>query len=154
VKANQNTLDRRIRTQFKGKRKIHFVARDHEISHVRNISWTLRAKQAPDHITEAWIDTSWIVEVTASGTRDTQPFHATHLFLTILRITLEALLNKCGTAGALRAGTGSVTPSTGAAMCVKLNGIVIPWSPSAIAWQGSVRSSTGESTGHRDGKLF
>jgi len=94
VKANQNTLDRRIRTQFKGKRKIHFVARDHEISHVRNISWTLRAKQAPDHITEAWIDTSWIVEVTASGTRDTQPFHATHLFLTILRITLEALLQQ------------------------------------------------------------
>jgi len=45
------------------------VATDHEISHGRNITWMLRAKQAPEHIRENWIGTSWIVEVMATGTR-------------------------------------------------------------------------------------
>ena len=92
VKANQQTLYRQIRSQFQGKRKIPFVATDHEISHGRDITWTLRAKQAPEHISEAWIGTSWIVEVCATGTRDGKPFCATHLFLTSLRSTPEALL--------------------------------------------------------------
>jgi predicted transposase YbfD/YdcC len=92
VKANQQTLYRQIRSQFQGKRKIPFVAMDHEISHGRDITWTLRAKQAPEHISETWIGTSWIVEVRATGTRDGKPFCATHLFLTSLRTTPEALL--------------------------------------------------------------
>jgi hypothetical protein len=92
VKANQKTLHRQIRSQFQGKRKIPFVAMDHETSHGRNITWTLRAKQAPEHIREAWIGTSWIVEMSADGSRDGQPFRATHLFLTSLRTTPEALL--------------------------------------------------------------
>ncbi|MCS5693498.1 hypothetical protein NZK33_16145 [Cyanobium sp. FGCU-6] len=74
VKANQKTLHRQIRSQFQGTRKIPFVATDHEESHGREITWTLRAKQAPDHIAEAWIGTSWIVEVNASGSRDGTPF--------------------------------------------------------------------------------
>ena len=90
VKGNQKTLHRQIRSQFQGKRHIPFVACDHEISHRRSISWTLRAKQAPTHIREAWSGTSWIVELTASGTRDGKPFCATHLFLTSLRTTPEA----------------------------------------------------------------
>jgi hypothetical protein len=68
------------------------VATDHEISHGRDITWTLRAKQAPEHIAEAWIGTGWIVEVVATGSRDGQPFKATHLFLSSLRTTPEALL--------------------------------------------------------------
>jgi hypothetical protein len=68
------------------------VATDHEIGHGREITWTLRAKQAPEHICEAWIGTSWIVELNAIGTRDRKPFQATHLFLTSLRTTPEALL--------------------------------------------------------------
>jgi hypothetical protein len=40
----------------------------------------LRVKQALGHISSAaWIGTSWIVEVTAGGTRDGKPFQATHL---------------------------------------------------------------------------
>jgi hypothetical protein len=77
---------------LQGKRKIPFLATDHEISHGRNITWTLRAKEAPEHIREAWIGTSWIVEVTATGSRNGTPFRATHLFLTSLRTTPEALL--------------------------------------------------------------
>jgi hypothetical protein len=68
------------------------VATDHEIGHGRNITWILRAKQAPEHIRETWIGTSWIVEVTASGSREGRPFQATHLFLTSLRTTPKALL--------------------------------------------------------------
>ena len=68
------------------------MATDHEISHGRDISWTLRAKQAPEHIAEAWIGTSWIVELKAIGRRDGKPFQATHLFLTRLRTTPESLL--------------------------------------------------------------
>jgi hypothetical protein len=102
---------------------------DHEISHGRDITWTLRAVaagfrvavEAPKHITEAWAGTSWIVKVTASGTRDGKPFQATHLqgFTrrtfrcdTSLRTTPEALLRLSATVGALRRGTGSVTPSS------------------------------------------
>jgi len=92
VKANQKTLCRQIRRQFQGKRKIPFVAMDHEIGHGRVITWTLRAKQAPEHIREAWIGTSWIVQVTATGWNDVKPFHATHLFITNLRTTPKALL--------------------------------------------------------------
>jgi hypothetical protein len=88
VKANQKTLHRQIRSQFQGKRHIPFVADVHEVGHGRDITWRLRAKAAPEHISEAWIGTSWIVEVAASGT----PFQATHLFLTSLRTTPEALL--------------------------------------------------------------
>jgi hypothetical protein len=94
VKGNQKTLHRQIHSQFQGKRRIPFVATDHEISHGRDITWTLRAKEAPDHIREAWIGTSWIVQVSATGRRDGKPFQATHLFLTSLRTTPEALLQQ------------------------------------------------------------
>ena len=92
MKANQKTLHRQIRSQFQGKRHIPFVEDVHEVGHGRDITWRLRAKAAPEHISEAWIGTSWIVEVAASGTRDGKPFQATHLFLTSLRTTPEALL--------------------------------------------------------------
>ena len=92
MKGNQKTLHRQLRSLFQGKRKIPFVATDHEISHGRAITWTLRAKQAPPPITEIWVGTSWIVEVMATGSRDGKPFHATHLFLTSLRTTPDALL--------------------------------------------------------------
>ena len=75
----QKTLRRQIRSQFQGKRHIPFVASDHEISHGRNINWTLQAKQAPAHIRQAWSGTSWIVELAATGSRDGKPFCATHL---------------------------------------------------------------------------
>ncbi len=68
------------------------MATDHEVGHGRDITWTLRAKQAPEHIREAWIGTSWIVEVRVGGTRAGKAFQATHLFLTSLRTTQEALL--------------------------------------------------------------
>lgn len=92
MKANQKTLHRQIRSQFQGTRKIPFVATDHEVGHGREITWTLRAKEAPEHIRSAWSGTSWIVEVVTEGRRDGQPFRATHLFLTSLRTTPEALL--------------------------------------------------------------
>jgi predicted transposase YbfD/YdcC len=92
VKANQRILHRQIRSQFQGQRKIPFLATDQEISHGRDMTWRLRAKEAPQHIREDWAGTSWIVEVMATGIRDGKPCHATHLFLTSLRTTPEALL--------------------------------------------------------------
>ena len=88
------------------------MATDHEIGHGRDISWTLRAKQAPEHIAEAWIGTSWIGELKAIGLRDGKTFQATHLFLPSLRTTPESLLRLVLRAEALRACTGSVTPSS------------------------------------------
>jgi hypothetical protein len=70
VKGKQKTLHRQIRRPFQGKQHIPFLASDHEISHGRSITWTLRAKQATAHIREAWSGTSWIVELAATGTRD------------------------------------------------------------------------------------
>jgi hypothetical protein len=94
VKGNQKTLHRQIRCQFRGKLQIPCVATDHEISPGRTITWTLRGIQAPEHIGEGWIGTGWIVEVTATGSREGKPFQATHLFLTSLRTTPEALLQR------------------------------------------------------------
>jgi hypothetical protein len=77
------------------------VATDHEVGHGRAITWTLRAKEAPEHIRSAWVGTSWIVEVVTEGTREGKPFRATHLYWftrrtsrcdTSLRTTPEALL--------------------------------------------------------------
>jgi hypothetical protein len=65
---------------------------DHEKSHGRYITWTLRAKEAPERIREAWSGTSWIAEVIAVGIRDGKTFRKTHFFLTRLRTTPEALL--------------------------------------------------------------
>ena len=92
MKANQKTLHRQIRSQFQGKRHIPFVATEHEISHGRDITWALRAKEAPEHIRETWSSTSWIVEVSTTGSRNGKPFQATHHFLTSLRTTPEAML--------------------------------------------------------------
>ncbi len=50
VKANQKTLHSQILSQFQCKRHIPFAATDQEISHGRTITWTLRAKQGPEHI--------------------------------------------------------------------------------------------------------
>jgi hypothetical protein len=68
------------------------VATAHEKSHGRDITWTLRAREAPEPISQAWIGTSWIVEVGTEGARGGKPFRATHLFLTSLRTTPEGLL--------------------------------------------------------------
>jgi len=48
--------------------------------------------EAPEHIREAWIGTSWVLDTTASGSRVGKPFRVTHLFLTSLRSTPEGLL--------------------------------------------------------------
>jgi predicted transposase YbfD/YdcC len=85
-------MHRQIRCQFQGKRHIPVEASVFEEGHGRAITWTLRLKQAPEHIRQAWSGTSWIVEVIAFGIRDGKIFQATHLFLTSLRTTPEALL--------------------------------------------------------------
>ena len=60
--------------------------------HGRKITWTLPAKQAPEHISEAWRGDSWIVGVEAARTREGKAFYATHAIITSLCSTLEALL--------------------------------------------------------------
>ena len=69
------------------------MSTDHESGHGRNSTWTLRGQQAPEHIREFWVGTSWIVEVAATGRRDGKAFQATHLLLTSLRTTPDALLH-------------------------------------------------------------
>ena len=66
-------------------RRIPFVATDCEKSHGRDITWTLRAKPAPESIRAEWIGTSWIVEVVAEGTREGKPRFA----------SLSVILNWC-----------------------------------------------------------
>ena len=63
-----------------------------EVGHGRDITWRLRAKEAPETIKGNWHGTSWIVEVSASGIREGKPFEATHHFINSLRTTPEALL--------------------------------------------------------------
>jgi hypothetical protein len=59
---------------------------------VRAITWTLRAMEAPEPIKSEGSEISSIEEVVTAGTREGQPFRATHLFLISLCTTPEALL--------------------------------------------------------------
>jgi hypothetical protein len=91
VKGNEKTLQRQVSAQFQGKRQIPFTATHHEIGHGREITWAMRAKEAPEHIKADWPGTAWMVELVASGTREGKPFKARHLFLTSLRSTPDSL---------------------------------------------------------------
>lgn len=64
----------------------------------------LRPKEAPDHITENWLGTSWIAGFIAMGMRVGKPFQASHLFLTSLRMTPEAQLQLLKEHGSRSAG--------------------------------------------------
>ena len=54
--------------------RVSFGATDHEVSHARDIAWTLWANQATEHNCEAWIVTRWIVVMSANGARNCKPF--------------------------------------------------------------------------------
>ncbi len=60
IKDNQPTLRRQVACQFEGKRRIPFVATDHEKHHGCDTIWTLRAKEAPHHIKENWQGSAWM----------------------------------------------------------------------------------------------
>ncbi len=93
IKDYQRTLRCQVACQFKGKRHFPFVARDHEKRYGCDTVWTLRAKEAPDHIKANWPGCAWIVEViTSTATRKGNRQLRQHLFITILRTAPEALL--------------------------------------------------------------
>jgi predicted transposase YbfD/YdcC len=93
VKTNQPTLRRQISSQFEGKRQIPFTATAEEKRHGRDTRWVLRAKEAPDHIKQAWPGSAWIVElITTTIKRNGKPTVRRHLFITTVRTTPEALL--------------------------------------------------------------
>lgn len=75
------TLHLLIQRQFKGCRQIPVLATVQEIGHGRGITWTLRAKEDPEHIHQATLGTS-----------------------------PEALLRQASNPGASWVGTGSATP--------------------------------------------
>ena len=75
-----------------GNARSPFAATHHEIGHGREITWALRAKEAPEYIKADWPGSAWIVELLASGSRYGKPFKARHLLITSLRTTPEALL--------------------------------------------------------------
>ena len=86
-------LFRSIGCQFHGKRKIPFVATDHEKRHGRDTVWKLRAREAPEHIKANWPGSAWVVEVitdTLTGKGDRR--ERRHLFLTSVRTTPQTLL--------------------------------------------------------------
>ena len=93
VKSNQKTLHRQIGCQFQGKRKIPYLASDHEKRHGRDTVWKLRAREAPEHIKANWPGSAWVVEViTDTLTGKGERRERRHLFLTSVRTTPQALL--------------------------------------------------------------
>ena len=79
-------------SQFEGKRHIPFTATAEEKRHGRDTRWELRAKEAPDHIKEAWPGSAWIVELFTTKTTRKGTSSVRHLFITTIRTTPEALL--------------------------------------------------------------
>jgi predicted transposase YbfD/YdcC len=92
VKTNQPKLRRQISRQFEGKRQIPFTATAEEKRHGRDTHWELRAKEAPDHIKQAWPGSAWIVELITTKTTRKGTSRVSHLFITTIRTTPEALL--------------------------------------------------------------
>ena len=92
VKTNQPTLHRQISRQFEGKRQIPFTATAEEKSHGRDTRWELQAKEAPDHIKDAWPGSAWIVELITTKTTRKGTKSVRHLLITSVRTTPEALL--------------------------------------------------------------
>lgn len=92
VKSNQRALHRQIGCQFEGKRHIPFTATNQEERHGRDTCWELRAKEAPDHIKDAWPGSAWIVELITTTTTRKGTSSVRHLFITTIRTTPEALL--------------------------------------------------------------
>ncbi|QPN68338.1 ISAs1 family transposase [Synechococcus sp. CBW1006] len=93
VKTNQPRLHRQISRQFEGKRRIPFTATDQEKRHGRDTRWELRAKEAPDHIKEAWPGSAWIVKLITTTTKRNGKHSVTrHLFITTVRTAPEGLL--------------------------------------------------------------
>lgn len=62
-----------------------------ETKHGRDTLWQLHAKEAPEHIKANWPGSAWIVEVHTT-TRKGSTTTRSHLFLTSIRTTPEALL--------------------------------------------------------------
>ena len=67
-------------SQFEGKRHIPFTATAEEKRHGRDTRWELRAKEAPDHIKEAWPGSAWIVELFTTKTTRKGTSSVRHLY--------------------------------------------------------------------------
>jgi len=79
-------------SQFEGKRYIPFTATAEEKRHGRDTRWELRAKEAPEHIKEAWPGSAWIVELFTTKTTRKGTSSVRNLFITTIRTTPEVLL--------------------------------------------------------------
>ena len=100
-------------SQFEGKRHIPFTATAEEKRHGRDTRWELRAKEAPDHIKEAWPGSAWIVELFTTKTTRKGTSSVRDLFITTIRTTPEALLRLSASGGASKTnGTGPATRSS------------------------------------------
>ena len=87
----------------------HFGATDNEVSHARDIAWTLQVKQATEHICEGLIGNSRIVVMSANGARNGKPFEATKGVCSACTLRLKPLRELCVTDVILRSDSGSVT---------------------------------------------
>jgi predicted transposase YbfD/YdcC len=92
VKGNQPSLHRQIKDQFRFGRQFPVEISQSESGHGRSVTWDLRAMEATESIRENWAETSWIIELHSSGSRDGKRFDHCHYFLTTLRTSPEALL--------------------------------------------------------------
>lgn len=94
IKTIQKTVHRQIGFKFHGKRHIPLTATDADKRHRRQTVWKLRAKEAHDHIKEAWPGSAWIVElITTTTKRNGKWSIARQLFITSVRTAPEALLS-------------------------------------------------------------
>jgi hypothetical protein len=78
VKGNQPRLNRQIKDQFRFRRQFPVEISQSESGHGRAVTWTLRAMEATDVIRESWPETSWILELHSTGSRDGKPFDHRH----------------------------------------------------------------------------
>lgn len=92
VKGNQPKLNGQIKDQFRFRRQFPVEISQSESVHGRAVTWTPRAMEATDVIRESWPETSWILELRSTGSRDGKPFDHHHYFLTTMRTSPEALL--------------------------------------------------------------
>ncbi|MFM9103025.1 MAG: ISAs1 family transposase [Cyanobium sp.] len=92
VKHSRRTGFRLIRDRLSYGRRIPWCASRREVKRGRDITWDLRAMQAPEWVVEHWPGSATIIAVRSHGIRDGKPADETRYDVTSLRTTAKALL--------------------------------------------------------------
>jgi hypothetical protein len=92
IKGSRRKGFQLIRDRLTFGKRVPFRASVSERGHGRDITWTLRAMEAPELVKDNWPGSALIIAVRSVGIRDGKPVDESRYYATSLRTTPESLL--------------------------------------------------------------